>query len=291
MKPGGTHSRAPASPASRRGRGAVSSPHRPARRAGGSSPGRARRRVPGTGTGLRNGCRARPAVRAGRAGNGVERGAHLVGRVADQRRQQRRWCRTGDAPRRSRRWPSRVGVSLNSTSPPPLTCTSIKPGASQAPFRHARGPACPAGSSRRGTTATMSRALDHDRVVAPLAGAVEHRVGARWRAGSSRAGDLLQVARPVRVDAEPAGRAPAVSRKSSGSGRSRRWRDDRAAGQAAAGRALVPGSAVNSAAPLPRRSADERAQPRGRRVGRHQHEDRIAGRRPAPPARAGTRRR
>jgi hypothetical protein len=30
--------------------------------------------------------------------------------------------------------PSRVGVSLNKTSPPPLTWTSIKPGASQAPF-------------------------------------------------------------------------------------------------------------------------------------------------------------
>ena len=81
-----------------------------------------------------------------------------------------------------------------------------------------------AGTSPRGTTATMSL---------PSITTAHFASQRRCRripcggdgvpvARSSRAGDLLQMARPVRVDAEPRGEAARSSHRSSGSGRPRR---------------------------------------------------------------------
>src|SRR2546429_4437049 len=51
-------------------------------------------------------------------------------------------------------------LSLNSTSPPPLTWTSMKPGTSQAPSgRSRRG--IPAGSSTRATSPAIARSEEH----------------------------------------------------------------------------------------------------------------------------------
>jgi hypothetical protein len=65
--------------------------------------------------------------------------------------------------------PAAVGVSLNSTSPPPFTCTSMKPGASHAPSGSAMT-GIDAGRAPRGFTSatwapSMMTALSHSTVM------------------------------------------------------------------------------------------------------------------------------
>ena len=74
------------------------------------------------------------------------------------------------------RMPSAVGASLNSTSPPPLTCMSMKPGASQTPSGKVRV-GIVAGQIGARLDRGNAGAVDHDRGVALHGVAIEHIVG------------------------------------------------------------------------------------------------------------------
>ncbi len=101
----------------------------------------------------------------------------------------------------------------------------------------------------------------------------------RARRGSSRAGDLLQVARLVDIDAAPGRETHQERRRSSGSGRRRRSRGDHARAPAVAEPSAC---AANTRAPfgggLPRVSGKAG----GSRVRRQEHQDRKPASRPAP---------
>ena len=105
----------------------------------------------------------------------LARPAHLLGvsliRVGSKPVVPKRRCAAAIAA-----MPSGVGRSLNSTSPPPLTCVSMNPGASHAPGGIARS-GMPGGRSRRGTRRGDIGALDHDGAVPVQRGAVEHDIG------------------------------------------------------------------------------------------------------------------
>ena len=133
-------------PAARR---ATSDPPSSGRRisAGSCTPG-----LPGDRNGPSKWMPSTPGLTGAAAAHGLVRGAHLRRRVGDQRRQQRGGAEFPVRRRRSRQCPRASASSLNRTSPPPLTCTSMKPGASQAPLGSVRA-GIPAGTSRRATSA------------------------------------------------------------------------------------------------------------------------------------------
>ena len=89
--------------------------------------------------------------------------ASFCRRVGDDGRQQRSRAVARDAPRRWRATPSGVGASLNSTPPPPLTCQSIRPGASTPPPRSQRSP--PRGALRGRRDGDDRAVIDDERVI------------------------------------------------------------------------------------------------------------------------------
>ncbi len=195
------------------------------------------------GTAPRGECRARRGcVRAAWLRRG-KRGAHLGGRVADQRRQQRG---RAEAPVRRSDGGDRLGrrrvVEKHVAAAVHLDVD--EPRREPRSLRQDGRPVIAAGTSPLGTTATMRAVLDDHGAVLLQASAVEQ--GARPSHAVTFAGSLIACASPSADGADGRrrrrGARPSRSawHRSSGSGRPRRSRDDPAPARAGARRRPRP---------------------------------------------------
>ena len=222
-----------------------------------------------------------------------ERGAHLLRRVADQRRQQRRSCRTADARRRCAAMPRRrrrvVEQHIAAAVDLHVDEARRQPSARRQLVDRASPPAARAAARSRDALALDQHRAGRD--ARPCrrtrsrrrrrAVCVGHRVRVtfcRWRGRSTSMPSRSASCTSKRIKALD--QAERVGFRMLG----RQAPADVRTGRPVSGD-------QSSAAPLRRRSAASWRMPVGRRIGRHEHQDRIARATPAPSARAGTRRR